>query len=53
MGWVMGLEPVIKWPKCIGITTPCKTRVQFRVQIALFYKEIAKVLCSICNIFLS
>ena len=52
MGWVMGLEPVIKYLKCVGITMLLKIRVQFRVQMDLPNEEITKIFCSICNIFL-
>ena len=67
MGWVMGLEPVIKNLKTIGITCFCENRVQFRVQIErIFYvqskiahglfivqKEVAEVFGAICDVLLS
>ena len=52
MGWVMGLEPVIIMLKTVGITNFSEFRVQFRVQICLSYKEIAKVLCTVGDVFL-
>jgi hypothetical protein len=52
MGWVMGLEPIIKYLKCVDITMLLKIRVQFRVQMDLPNEEITKIFCSICNIFL-